>query len=285
MSRLSARDRPRASVAGAEAARARLRRGVQRAAARPLHPAGGARDLPRIVRGAARSSALPHSQAEHQRARHPDGGPHAPVSGLRRDDAAHAARARRRVPADGGGADRDQVAPAAAEAAGAAGRGARGSARGARPPPPRIRAHEAGRARHRRASAGGARLRPRARLVRPRRGAAPARRAPRRSQGGVGGAHSARARQSPSPRHARAAVGAQRDEPRAEGARARALHGVHGAVRRRTPTSRISSSPSSRLLELAREAAGVDRADRAVRADPRHAERRARRSRSPPTSA
>ena len=37
--------------------------------------------------------------------------------GLRRDDAAHAARARRRVPADGGGADRDQVAAAAAEAA------------------------------------------------------------------------------------------------------------------------------------------------------------------------
>ena len=109
----------------AEAVRARLRRAVQRAAARPLHPARGARGLPRDVRGAARPAALPHPQAEHQRARHPDGRADAPVSGLRRDDAPHAARARRRVSADGGGADRDQVAAAAAEAAGAAGRGSR----------------------------------------------------------------------------------------------------------------------------------------------------------------
>ena len=53
-------------------------------------------------------------KAEHQRARHPDGGPHRAVPRLRRDDAPQAPRARRRVPADGGGADRDQVAPAAA---------------------------------------------------------------------------------------------------------------------------------------------------------------------------
>ena len=47
------------------------------------------------------------------------------VPGLRRDDAPHPARAGRRVSADGGGADRDQVAPAAAQATGAAGSGSR----------------------------------------------------------------------------------------------------------------------------------------------------------------
>ena len=51
-----------------------------RAAARPLHSAGGARGLPRHVRGSARPAALSDPQAEHQRARNPDGRAHAPVS-------------------------------------------------------------------------------------------------------------------------------------------------------------------------------------------------------------
>ncbi len=122
--------------------RAGLRRAAQRPAARPLHSAGGARGLSRHLRRPARSAALPDPPAEHQRARHPDGGTHPPVPGLRRDDAAHAARAGRRVPADGRRADRDQVAPAAAAASRAARRRTGGSARRAGAPPARIRADE-----------------------------------------------------------------------------------------------------------------------------------------------
>ena len=50
---------------------------LPRAAAGPLHPAGGARGVPRHLRGAARPAALPDPPAEHQRARHPDGRAHA----------------------------------------------------------------------------------------------------------------------------------------------------------------------------------------------------------------
>ena len=155
---------------------------------RPLHPAGSAGSLPRDVRGAARPAALPDPAAEHQRARHADGRAHAPVPGLRRDDAPHAARARGGIPADGRRADRDQVAPAAAASAGAAGDRARRSARGARAPAARIRADEAGRARDRRAAARRARFLDGARMVRPPRRRTDARRRARRSARGMGGA-------------------------------------------------------------------------------------------------
>jgi len=53
-------------------------------------------------------AAVPHPQALARHPRHPHGGAHAPVHGIRRDDARRPARARRRVPADGRAADRDQ---------------------------------------------------------------------------------------------------------------------------------------------------------------------------------
>jgi hypothetical protein len=139
------RCRRRADRSGAgcgRAGRQDLWRAAARVAAGSVHPARGAGSLPGELRGATRPSALPDTQAEHQCPRYSDGGAYAPVPRLRRDDAPHAARAGRRIPADGGGADRDQVAPAAARAAARAGGGGRGPARRARPAAPRVRTDE-----------------------------------------------------------------------------------------------------------------------------------------------
>ena len=88
-------------------------------------------------------------------------------------------------------------------------------------------------ARDRRDAAGGARFRTGARMVRARGEHAPARSAAGRSQVRLGGTGRARARQSPSPRHPRAALGARADEPAAQAPRAGALLRVHDSVRGR----------------------------------------------------
>ncbi len=72
--------------------------------------------VPRGVRGSARPAAVSDPPAEPRHPRHPDRRDHAPVHAVHRADAGAAARARRRVPADGRDARRDQVAHAAAAA-------------------------------------------------------------------------------------------------------------------------------------------------------------------------
>ena len=133
------------------------------------------------------------------------------------------------------------------------GDGGRGPARRARAPAARIRANEAGRAGARRAAARRARLRDGARLVRPRSRRAPARRRARRSAGGMGGPDCARARQPPSSGHARAALGALRDEPAAEAAASRRASSNSRRCSPRMRTSRTSSSRSSRCSSSSRE--------------------------------
>ena len=98
-----------------------------------------------------------------------------------------------------------------------------------------------------------ARLRDGARLVRPRRGAAPARCLARRPEGRVGGAHPARARQPAPPGHARAALGAQRNEPHAEVARRRRATPSSRRCSPSTPTSPHLVVTFLAMLELARE--------------------------------
>ena len=77
----------------------------------------------------------------------------APVPGLRRADPQAQPRARQRIPADGGDADRDQVAHAAAAEEERRRRGGRGPARRAGAPAARVRADEARRRAARRAAA------------------------------------------------------------------------------------------------------------------------------------
>ena len=126
-------------------------------------------------------------------------------------------------------------------AAGAAGRGARGPARRARAPPARIRADEAGRARDRRAcrwpsatsrpcASGSTTSRP-TRLPDVR---------PTTCKAAWAGLIQRAQRQPAPPRHARAAVGAQRDEPRAEDAGGRRATRSSPRCSPSTRTSRIS---------------------------------------------
>ena len=118
----------------------------------------------------------------------------------------------------------------------------RGPARRAGAPPARIRADEAGRARDRRAAAGRPRFRDGARLVRARGRRRGCRTSRPTTCGRRGRCWSrARAGQPASSGHARAAVGAQRDEPAAEGAGAGALRRIHRRCSPRMPTSRIWS--------------------------------------------
>ena len=143
---------------GPDRARPPVRRAAVRAADRPLHPARRARGLPRGLRGPAGPAALPDPAPELQHPRHPAGRRDAPVPGLRRADPQAQPRARRRIPADGGDAHRDQVAHAAAAAPQRRRRRARGPARRAGAPPARIREDEARRGAPRRAAAARARL-------------------------------------------------------------------------------------------------------------------------------
>ena len=98
----------------------------------------------------------------------------------------------------------------------------------------------------RRAAACRARLHDGARVVRSPGWRTAAGRLAGRSAGRVGRADCARARQSPSSGHARAAVGALRDEPAAEAAETRALSSSSRRCSPNTRTSRTWSSRSSR---------------------------------------
>ncbi|KAG0932774.1 hypothetical protein G6F31_016468 [Rhizopus arrhizus] len=111
----------------------------------PGHSAGRAGSHPGCLRRPAGPAAVPDPQAELQCAGHPDGGCHAAVPLVCGPDPHHQPGAGRRVPADGGHADRDQVAHAAAGQEDRHRRRARRSARRAGPPPARIRSDEAGR--------------------------------------------------------------------------------------------------------------------------------------------
>ena len=141
--------------------RAPVRRAAVRPAAGPLHPARRARGVPGGVRRAARPAALPDPAPELQHPRHPAGERDPPVPRLRRADPHTQPRARRRLPADGGDADRDQVAHAAAAEEERRRQGARRSARRARAPADRVRADEARRCQARCAAVARPRLRAR----------------------------------------------------------------------------------------------------------------------------
>ena len=110
--------------------------------------------VPRGLRRPARPAALPDPQAELQHPRHSHGRPDPAVPDLRRRSAPHQPRTGGRVPADGGDADRDQVAHAVAAAQD--GRGRRGGrpARRTGTAAARIRADQDAGCRHQRPAAG-----------------------------------------------------------------------------------------------------------------------------------
>ncbi len=128
-------------------------------AAGSLHSAGCAGGHARRLRRAARPAALPDPQGQHQYPRHSDGAADRAVSGVRRGHALAQSGTGGRISADGGHADRDQVAHAAAAAAQGGGRRGGGSACRTGAPADGVRADEAGRGQARRTAAGRARLR------------------------------------------------------------------------------------------------------------------------------
>ena len=122
-----------------------------------VHSARRAAHHPGGFRGPAGSAALPDPQAQPRRAGHSDGAAHCAVHGLCRDHAGASARARRRIPADGCAADRDQVAHVASAAPRRKRRGDR-PARRTGPPAAGIRADEEGREEAGRVAAAGPRF-------------------------------------------------------------------------------------------------------------------------------
>ena len=142
----------------------RHRRGpaLRRAAVRPADdlyiPPDALEVFLEAFEGPARPAALPDPAAELQHPRHPAGERDAAVPRLRRADPRAQPRAGQRLPADGGDADRDQVAHAAAAEEDGRRQGDRGPARRARAPAGRVRADEAGRGAARCAAAARPRL-------------------------------------------------------------------------------------------------------------------------------
>src|SRR6266581_901396 len=215
---------------GACVQRQGARRALHRSAAGPVHPARRAGSLLRDLRGTARSAALPHPQGEHRHSRHSHGAAHRAVHGVRRGDAHEKSGARRGVPGDGGDADGDQVAHAAA-ASGDAGRRGRGPESGAGAAPARVREDEARRAEARRPAAARAGSSPGGGVDRADARAAPAPGRGRGPGGGVARASRPGEDEPAPPRHARGAVGARAHEPYPAQTPQRGLRGVRRPVR------------------------------------------------------